>query len=244
MFRGWEWEDVGNGFESVIKPFDNMMSGDHRDETFFVVGGRDGWNVSSVSGMVLVTMVFGGIHCIAWSFAFPSTTEQLLWRISSIAITGIPLAVAGIVFIRRQLRHNNPVYAHPLHHPYSTRSPLSHFPNPVAGIVPYDSAVSSSLGVPDGAVDDFSSSRLAGSPVLDIPPTFSSRSSLPPGPQVPVRPFYIAIARLVAVSTVNPRFQLALDLSRSNALPTSHSPGSFALVNPDPMSSVVIDANT
>ena len=54
-------------------------------------------------------MVFGGIHCIAWSFAFPSPTEQLLWRISSIAITGIPLAVAGIVFIRNQLDYDNPV---------------------------------------------------------------------------------------------------------------------------------------
>ena len=43
---------------------------------------------------------FGGIHCIAWSFAFPSSTEQLLWRISSIAITGIPLPVAGILFHR------------------------------------------------------------------------------------------------------------------------------------------------
>ena len=131
------------------------------NEMFFVVGGQGGWDVSSVSGMVLVTMVFGGIHCIAWSFAFPSTTEQLLWRISSIAITGIPLAFVGVELIRKQLDDEQPSQNHPRHHKYSTRLPLSHFPNSVAGVVPYDSAVSSSLGVSDGAMDDFSSSRLA-----------------------------------------------------------------------------------
>ena len=110
VFRGWEWRDVWDGLLSgVIEPFDDMISDNYRDEMFFVVGSRNGNDVSSVSGMVLVTMVFGGIHCIAWSFAFPSSTEQLLWRISSIAITGIPLAVAGIVFIHDQLVDGNPV---------------------------------------------------------------------------------------------------------------------------------------
>ena len=86
-----------------------MMDGSNEDETFFVVGRGDVVSVSSGSGMVLVTMLFGGIHCIAWSFAFPSSTEQLLWRISSIAITGIPLAVVGFDFIGDQLHDDNPV---------------------------------------------------------------------------------------------------------------------------------------
>ena len=111
VFRGWEWEDVVHGFQSVIEPFLHMMSGDDDNETFFVVGGRERWEVSSASWMTLVTMVFGGIHCIAWSFAFPSPTEQLLWRISSIAITGLPLAVASIMFIADKLDYNNPVLA-------------------------------------------------------------------------------------------------------------------------------------
>ncbi|TFK31088.1 hypothetical protein BDQ12DRAFT_565058, partial [Crucibulum laeve] len=33
-------------------------------------------------------IVFGGIHCIAWSFHFPSDTDQLLWRASACIITG------------------------------------------------------------------------------------------------------------------------------------------------------------
>ncbi|TFK31145.1 hypothetical protein BDQ12DRAFT_619452, partial [Crucibulum laeve] len=31
---------------------------------------------------------FGGIHCIAWSFHFPSHIDQLLWRGSACIITG------------------------------------------------------------------------------------------------------------------------------------------------------------
>jgi hypothetical protein len=42
--------------------------------------------------MVIAT-IFGGIHCVGWSFEFPSHTEQLLWRIASIAITSAPLLI-------------------------------------------------------------------------------------------------------------------------------------------------------
>ena len=122
------WKDVLEGLWSVIRPFFDMMNSGGSDETFFVVGRRDEWDISSISGLILVTMVFGGIHCIAWSFAFPSSTEQLLWRISSIAITGIPLAFIGVVFIVDQLDDDNPVKHHPRHHPFSTR--LSSIPFP------------------------------------------------------------------------------------------------------------------
>ena len=108
VFCGWPWKDVLDVSLSVIQPFFVMMEGDDEDETFFVVGKQCDWDFSSGFGTVLVTVVFGGIHCIAWSFHFPSQTEQLLWRISSIAITGIPLAVAGIRFIGNQLDDDNP----------------------------------------------------------------------------------------------------------------------------------------
>jgi hypothetical protein len=48
-----------------------------------------------VAGADAVTLaasaVFGAIHCVAWSFYFPSHTESLLWRISSAAITTVPV---------------------------------------------------------------------------------------------------------------------------------------------------------
>lgn len=44
--------------------------------------------------MVFIAMIFGAIHCIAWSFEFPSHTDQIMWRISSLEITCVPLLVA------------------------------------------------------------------------------------------------------------------------------------------------------
>jgi hypothetical protein len=43
-----------------------------------------------ILGAVIAT-IFGGIHCVAWSFQFPSHTEQLLWRIASLSITCLPM---------------------------------------------------------------------------------------------------------------------------------------------------------
>jgi hypothetical protein len=41
--------------------------------------------------LALAVMIFGAIHLAAWNFAFPSQAEQILWRISSIVITVLPL---------------------------------------------------------------------------------------------------------------------------------------------------------
>jgi len=41
--------------------------------------------------MATVTLAFGAIHCIGWSFEFPSSIERTLWRVASLSITGIPI---------------------------------------------------------------------------------------------------------------------------------------------------------
>ena len=41
--------------------------------------------------LTLAVMVFGAIHLAAWNFAFPSTAERVMWRMSSTAITVLPL---------------------------------------------------------------------------------------------------------------------------------------------------------
>jgi hypothetical protein len=48
---------------------------------------------------MIIAMAFGGIHCIAWSFAFPTHIEQILWRASSIAIISIPLLWAVAIIL-------------------------------------------------------------------------------------------------------------------------------------------------
>ncbi|KAH8585642.1 hypothetical protein B0O99DRAFT_126286 [Bisporella sp. PMI_857] len=43
--------------------------------------------------VVVFCLVFGGIHCAAWNFSFPSQTEQTLWHIASLVSTfGIPVS--------------------------------------------------------------------------------------------------------------------------------------------------------
>ncbi|KZP06160.1 hypothetical protein FIBSPDRAFT_764841 [Athelia psychrophila] len=41
-----------------------------------------------------VAMVFGAVHCAAWSYAFPSLEQQKMWRVCAITITAIPLPMA------------------------------------------------------------------------------------------------------------------------------------------------------
>jgi hypothetical protein len=41
---------------------------------------------------VCVSIVFGAIHCIAWSFHFATSPERWAWRISAILVSGLPIA--------------------------------------------------------------------------------------------------------------------------------------------------------
>jgi hypothetical protein len=44
-----------------------------------------------MSGAIIGGAVFGGVHCVAWNFQFPTTVERLLWRIASILTSVMPL---------------------------------------------------------------------------------------------------------------------------------------------------------
>ena len=46
--------------------------------------------------MAISSFVFGGIHCLAWNFEFPTRLEQLLWRISAVATAGLPALLLAI----------------------------------------------------------------------------------------------------------------------------------------------------
>ncbi|KAG1872197.1 hypothetical protein F4604DRAFT_1582823 [Suillus subluteus] len=37
-----------------------------------------------------MVVIFGGIHCTAWFYAFPTFQEQVLWRTSAITIICLP----------------------------------------------------------------------------------------------------------------------------------------------------------
>ena len=60
----------------------------------FWANNTDSENVAIADTIVLVVGVcFGAIHCIAWVFSFPTHIELLMWRISSVAITAVPIYI-------------------------------------------------------------------------------------------------------------------------------------------------------
>ena len=55
--------------------------------------------------MLGVGICFGAIHCIAWSFPFPMHTELLIWRMSSVAITAVPVYITLMFGLGRWLQN-------------------------------------------------------------------------------------------------------------------------------------------
>ena len=58
-----------------------------RVPTFYSGKSSDNGDPKTYAVTGLVGVIFGAIHCIAWSFQFPSHMEQMLWRMSAIAIS-------------------------------------------------------------------------------------------------------------------------------------------------------------
>ena len=52
-----------------------------------------------------IGICFGGIHCIAWIFSFPTQAELLIWRISSITITAVPTYIFLMTSLTTWLDH-------------------------------------------------------------------------------------------------------------------------------------------
>ena len=57
------------------------------------------WNrifeIPTILGFTAATFIYGGLHVLAWSAHFDSTTEKLLWRISScIVMGGLPVILS------------------------------------------------------------------------------------------------------------------------------------------------------
>ncbi|KAK0648418.1 hypothetical protein B0T16DRAFT_388655 [Cercophora newfieldiana] len=57
-------------------------------------------NDSSLWGLLAAaSLVFGSLHCLAWSFAFPTKAELVAWRVSSIIITVLPTVALAVNYM-------------------------------------------------------------------------------------------------------------------------------------------------
>jgi hypothetical protein len=87
---------LDKGYSFYIKrnliEFPRMLNFIEMDEDWIV-----GWcNAPNWVAAILTAIAFGGTHCIAWDFHYPTAAEALLWRISSLLIVCIgPLGVLG-----------------------------------------------------------------------------------------------------------------------------------------------------
>ncbi|PPQ68549.1 hypothetical protein CVT26_003358 [Gymnopilus dilepis] len=95
---------IGTAFVLFISPFipffssfDDMTScstlkgKQFRVPTFYAQKVEDDeW--SYLLGLV-VALVFGGIHCIAWNFHFASFPEMWMWRVAAILVCGVPIVI-------------------------------------------------------------------------------------------------------------------------------------------------------
>ena len=55
------------------------------------------FTIPTTLGFTVATFIYGGLHALAWSAHFDSTTEKLLWRISScIVMGGLPVILSLI----------------------------------------------------------------------------------------------------------------------------------------------------
>ena len=75
----------------IQQPLTRMDDGSFRVSTFYSGPPSYGRTVRAACGATALASLFGGIHCIAWSFDFPSPVEKILWRSSSVGATIMPL---------------------------------------------------------------------------------------------------------------------------------------------------------
>ncbi|KZP06525.1 hypothetical protein FIBSPDRAFT_842053 [Athelia psychrophila] len=99
--RPFQWTDIIN-YVTGDQDYLIDLSGEERVPTFWSsCSGGNSTEVPLYADMIAlaVAMVFGAVHCAAWSYTFPSLVERWMWRVCAIAIAAIPLPMAGAFMV-------------------------------------------------------------------------------------------------------------------------------------------------
>ena len=93
------WKAIDNGLKTILRLIvigeeEHVdLSREDRVPRFWANSSDDDAGIADL--VVLgVGVCFGAIHCTAWAFSFPTDTELLMWQISSVAITALPIYIA------------------------------------------------------------------------------------------------------------------------------------------------------
>ena len=73
-----------------------------------------GWATAILFITMFAVCTFGGVHCAAWVFQFPSLQEQLLWRISASSLALCPFLIMqfpAVSDVRARARSPKPARA-------------------------------------------------------------------------------------------------------------------------------------
>ncbi|KZP06522.1 hypothetical protein FIBSPDRAFT_1053492 [Athelia psychrophila] len=95
--RSFRWSDIVN-YVTGDQDYLTTLRGEDRVPTFWSsCTTNTGNNLPLYADIIAlaVAMVFGAVHCAAWSYVFPSLAERWTWRVCAITITAIPLPMAG-----------------------------------------------------------------------------------------------------------------------------------------------------
>ncbi|KAF8331018.1 uncharacterized protein EI90DRAFT_3016479 [Cantharellus anzutake] len=95
---------ISNGNQPPSAPISNnnqpSQTGDEGSPAFPRARG----NEARVDGIFMVAgIIFGGIHCLAWFFSFPTRVEMMLWRISAVYVAAVPVLIVSSGLLDRYI---------------------------------------------------------------------------------------------------------------------------------------------
>ena len=107
------WRDKPLNVQEPIDVHGRPIPTDSRDETLYgawfnVMGeafdclaARN--NIAAVTVLPAVGVLFGGVHCFAWQFPFPTKYEATLWKVCAIYCTVYPVVYALFISLEEPI---------------------------------------------------------------------------------------------------------------------------------------------